>query len=100
MNAILFTGDTSPLSDDDVKVFKDAEKIINATNKKKHPVIIVVSIIIVVLFLIFLTLSTIFALLNINSDKVIDGISVMGIDISKLTKDEAKEKLNAEFSNR
>ena len=100
MNAILFTGDSSPISDEEVKVFKDAEKIINNNKKKKHPVLIVLSIIIVILFLAFLVLSTIFALLNINSDKIVNGVSVVGIDISNLTKQEALDKLNAEFSNR
>lgn len=100
MNAILFTGDSSPISDEEVKVFKDAEKIINNNKKKKHPVLIVLSVIVVILFLAFLVLSTIFALLNINSDKIVNGVSVVGIDISNLTKQEALDKLNAEFSNR
>ncbi len=100
MNAILFTGDSSPISDEEVKVFKDAQQIINDNKKKKHPFLIVLSVIIVLLFLAFLVLSTIFALLNINSDKIVNGVSVVGIDISNLTKQEALDKINAEFSNR
>ena len=37
--------------------------------------------------------STIFALLNLNNEKIISGVSIVGIDVSGLTKEEAKAKI-------
>lgn len=59
-------------------------------NKKKFIIISIISLIILIFAILF---CTIFSLLNINSDKIIEGIFVNGIDVSGLTKDEAKEKL-------
>lgn len=44
--------------------------------------------------------STIFALININNTKIIEGISINGIDVSGLTVEEATQKLNSEFSKK
>ena len=52
---------------------------------------------IIVLLLIF---STIFALVNLNSEKIISGVSIKGIDVSGLTKQEAIEKINSVITNK
>ena len=37
--------------------------------------------------------STIFALVNINNDKIISGVSIAGVDVSGLTREEATAKI-------
>jgi vancomycin resistance protein YoaR len=103
MNAILFTGDNSPLTKEEVKVFKEAKKIIstnNDNNKKKHSKLFIFGIILIVLLIILGVLSTIFALINMNNDKILNGISILGIDVSNKTKEDAKETLTQALSNR
>ena len=38
-------------------------------------------------------LSTIFAIININNEKIIKGVYIQGMDVSNLTEEEAKNKL-------
>jgi len=100
MNAILFNGNNySNLTEED-KIFKEAEQIINNNNNHKSKKWLIITICIIVSLLIILMLSTIFAIVNIKNDKIISGISVLGIDISNLTKEEAKNKLNEHFDTR
>lgn len=61
-------------------------------NKKKRNVVLLVISIILICIVLFV--SVIFALLNINNEKIVSGISIMGIDVSNLTQDEARNKLN------
>ena len=64
----------------------------NVENKKSTKRI--VPIIILTLFICFaIIFSVIFALININNDKILSGITIMGIDVSKLTQEEATNKL-------
>ena len=52
-------------------------------------------------FLLFVCIfSTAFALVNSNSSKIIEGVSVNGINLSGLTTDEATQKLTDEFSKK
>ena len=105
MNAILYNSDTS--STDTEEVFEEAKQIIeNNSNttfekvpKKKHTKI-VITICILVFLLILGILSTIFALLNVNSDKIISGISILGIDVSGLTQEEANAKVSENLNSR
>lgn len=53
--------------------------------------IIVISI---VLITILLVISTIFSIINLGKEKIINGVSIEGLDISGLSKTEAVEKLN------
>lgn len=67
------------------------EKIIKEKknyNKKLIIPLVIVGIIILLLF------STIFAIANLNNNKIIYGIYIKGIDVSGLTKEEALEKLS------
>ncbi len=70
------------------EIQKEMEKMV-AKRKKRKKVIIVSSITIGIAFIIISIFSTIFALLNINNDKIISGISIEGIDVSGLSKEEA-----------
>ena len=105
MNAILYNSDTS--STDTEEVFEEAKQIIENNSdstfkepKKKHTKGIVITICILVLLIILGVLSTIFALLNINSDKIISGISILGIDVSGFTQEEATEKVSENLNSR
>ena len=70
----------------------NTSKIVKNDNKKTHnKKLIILSIIFCVFVL--LILSTIFALLNSNKDTIIYGISIKGVDISGLTKEEAYDKI-------
>lgn len=100
MNAILYNSDT--FSGSAEEVFEEAKQIIKnnsdttfkKTPKRKHTKEIVITICILFLLIILGVLSTIFALININSDKIISGISILGIDVSGLTQDEANKKVS------
>ena len=59
--------------------------------------LICISVVILLFLLIF---STIFGIININNNKIIEGISINGIDISGLTSEEATQKLSEEFSKK
>ncbi len=71
--------------------YNDYEEVkkINA-RRKRNIFIIILIIFILVIFAIF---STIFSLLNINNENIMTGVSINNIDISGLSKDEAKAKV-------
>lgn len=64
---------------------------------KRYLPLIFISIGIIIIVCIF---STAFALVNMNSNKIVEGISVNGINLSGLTYDEATQKLSDEFSKK
>ena len=69
-----------------------SQKIKVKENNKKKKIIILVVIISIILVAI-LALSTVFAIMNINNDKIVSGVKIKGIDVSGLTEDEAKSKI-------
>ena len=64
---------------------------VKENNKKKK--IIILAVIISIILVAILALSTVFAIMNINNDKIISGVKIKGIDVSGLTEDEAKSKI-------
>ncbi len=72
---------------------KYLEKAENIEKKSKKPLIIGLSIAGGVLVLVAL-FCVIFSLLNINNNKILKNISIMGLNVENLTKEEANEKLN------
>ena len=72
------------------KVKKTMENMSEGKKKRKWviPVVILAILVITMMFA-----STIFALLNLNNEKIISGVSIVGIDVSGLTKEEAKAKI-------
>lgn len=58
-----------------------------------HKYAIAITIISILLFIGLIVFSTVFALTNRSSNKIVEGVSIKGIDISGLTLDEAKEKI-------
>lgn len=67
---------------------KNLEKKFFKANKKK--IIIILSIIVLCIAII----STIFAVINSTNEKIIKGVKIQDIDVSGLTKQEAKDKLS------
>ncbi len=78
------------------KVKKEVEAM--GESKKRKWVIPAISGAIVLIILLFC--STIFALVNIGSEKIISGITISGIEVSGLTKEEAKEKINTIYQEK
>lgn len=89
---------------EDTQEEKEAQQFVpvekQPKNKKKGMIItfsIVIALIIVSVF------SIIFALMNINNKNILKGISILGIDVSDLTVEEAKKRINdainQKFSN-
>lgn len=85
-------------SEDKPKHVKEKIEKMNPKKSKKNKIILLSIIgVILVLGIIF---STIFALFNINNEKIINGITISGVDISKLSKEEAKEKIHNLFEGK
>lgn len=72
---------------------KYLEKAENIEKKSKKPLIIGLSIAGGVLVLVAL-FCVIFSLININNNKILKNISIMGLNVENLTKEEANKKLN------
>ena len=78
---------------------KKAEKK-NENVKKPKKKYILVGIFIILFITIGIIFSTIFALININNDKIISGVSISGIQVSGLSKDEAKSKIETLYQEK
>ena len=65
-------------------------------NKKIIIPIVIVSIIAVILII----FSTIFAIINIKNNNIISGIKIQGIDVSGLSRDEAKSKIELIYNEK
>ncbi len=77
----------------------DKKAMQDKTNKLKNKKVIIISVIIIVTAII-LFISTIFAIMNSNNEKIISGVTIEGIEVAGLTRNEAKEKLNAVYSEK
>lgn len=64
--------------------------------KKKRNIIIAVIVGIIIILTLFI--STIFAFININNEKITKGVSIENIDMSGLSKEEAKNKLETIYN--
>lgn len=73
------------------EVKKQEDEIpISTTKKKNHSVLKLCLIGASILILFLIIFSTIFALLNLNNDKIISGVFIKGVNVSNLSKEEAK----------
>lgn len=86
----------------DENINKDELKTTNTSGNEQKPIkknkkLITLGIVFIA-FLLLIIFSTIFAFLNINNSKIINGVKINNIDVSGLTIDEAKEKISNEFS--
>ena len=87
------------LSKEDLRIFAEAEQIIKNNEKKANLSTTTIFILSAILICIVLFCS-IFALSNIGNKKILKNISIMGVDVSKLTIEQANEKLNNELGER
>lgn len=69
--------------------FKQILKEMKKVNKK-----LIIPLVLVAIIFVVLLFSTIFALINLNNNKIVSGISIKGIDVSGLTKEEAIKKVS------
>ena len=100
MNAILVKDKGDELTPDELEHFKEATKIVELNSNNKHFKIKIIVIILVIVLISGLGFSTGFALANVNSEEIQDNITILGIDVAGLTKDEAKEKVNNMLKDR
>ena len=84
---------------------KEQEKEINkmelntkkVRNKKRY---LILAVVIGLILIIGLFVSTIFALANISNNNIINGISIAGIDVSRLSKEDAKAKIESIYNEK
>lgn len=76
---------------------KDKEIKTEKKHTKKVKKIIISIIIVAILALLF---STVFALTNINNERIISGVTIKGVEVSGLTKEEAMAKLETVYSEK
>lgn len=86
-----------------VKVDEKPEKIkkkMNVIDEEKKKNGKKIAIIVIIFAVIILFSSTIFALVNINNEKIISGVTIKGIEVSGLSKEEAKKKLETIYNEK
>jgi len=74
---------------------KKLKKVENKKKKMMFPIIIITALICCLI-----VFSVIFALININNEKILSGIKIMGIDVSNLKQQEAIQKLEEITQNK
>ncbi len=79
---------------------KEAKTVNEEFVHKKKKTGLIVTIVIALIIFLALTLSVIFSLLNMNNENIIDGVSILGIDVSNLTIEQAKKQINDAIDNR
>lgn len=79
------------------KIEENEEKNKKIKNKKRHIIPIIIISIIILIGIIF---STIFALININNDNIVSGVKIEGIDVSGLSREEAKAKIDLIYNEK
>lgn len=81
-------------TNEDKKDSKNVKKPKNPKNRKKILIVVCIAIILMVVLLIF---SVCFAMIHATRDTIARGVSIKNVDVSNLTYNEAKEKLEEAF---
>lgn len=81
------------------KIIEEGPKNKNEEVKKSNKNIICI-VLISVFIVSLLIFSTIFSLMNINNNNIVSGVKIKGIDVSGLSKEQAKEKLDLVFNEK
>lgn len=68
--------------------------------KNKNKKLLIAMIIFLIVFIIAIIFSTIFALLNINNNNIVSGVKIEKIDVSGLSKEEAKTKIELIYNEK
>ena len=98
-----FTEFLNSAKEEDKKVSKSEQKnkeVEKSKKTKKKRNSILIAIIIGIPVILGIVISTIFALLNIRNDKIVSGVSISGIEVSGLSKEEAKGKIEAMYQEK
>ena len=82
----------------DKKIKKEEKEMEEEIKPKKRGKKIAIFICVIIIFALFF--STIFALVNMNNQKMMTGITIKGIDVSGLSKEEAKAKLQTIYNEK
>ena len=82
----------------DKKTKKEEKEMEEEIKPKKRGKKIAIFICVIIIFALFF--STIFALVNMNNQKMMTGITIKGIDVSGLSKEEAKAKLQTIYNEK
>ena len=82
------------------KIDQEIEKMEENKIKKSNNKYIIIAIIIGIVLLIGIGISTVFALVDINNEKMISGVSISGVEVSGLSKDEAKAKIETMYNEK
>ena len=86
--------ETIKKTNEDKKDSKNVKKPKNPKNRKKILIVVCIAIILMVVLLIF---SVCFAMIHATRDTIARGVSIKNVDVSNLTYNEAKEKLEEAF---
>ena len=89
--------DNDTTKEEQTKIEKQSDLEPGEEPKVKNNINKVILILSIILLIILLSFSTIFALINKNTNKIIKGVSIKGIDISELSLEEAKQKVNENY---
>ncbi len=81
----------------ETKALKEKDEKIKKPKQKRNLIIAICAIVMVLAILIF---STIFSIININNEKIITGVKIEGIDVSGLTAEEAKQKIELIYNEK
>ena len=79
---------------------KEMDKMENDEKKKSKRKYIIIGVVIGIFLIIGLFISTIFALINISNENIANGVSISGIDVSGLSKEEAKNKIEPIYNEK
>lgn len=79
---------------------KEIEKQIEEMGEKKKKKRWIIPAIIVIIFVVAIFCSTIFALVNLNNENIISGVSIAGIDVSGLSREQATAKMNTIYQEK
>ncbi len=79
---------------------KEMSKMENDKTKKSKRKYVIISVIIGILLIVGVFISTIFALINISNENIVKGVSISGIDVSGLSKEEAKTKIESTYKEK
>ena len=92
------TKNSEEVTTNEVKKDKKEKENKTETKPRKKLKKMIISIIIVVI--VALLFSTVFALTNMNNEKIISGVTIKGVEVSGLTKKEATAKLETVYSEK
>ena len=78
--------------------YQNYDEVVKLNNKRKKKILII--ILLITILIAFIIFSTIFSFININNQNMISGVSINDIDISGLSKEEAKSRVENVFNEK